>query len=53
MVEVEKVRGTSTYVLKVDGKVIDKGDKKRMVRKANRLLHEPQRDAGKGHPDKG
>lgn len=37
MVKVEKVKGTSTYQLIVDGEVVAKGDKKKMTRRANQI----------------
>lgn len=39
-VVVEKVKGTSTYQLIVDGEVLAKGDKKKMTRKANQYKRE-------------
>lgn len=39
-ISVDKIKGTSTYQLVVDGKVVAKGDKKKMNRKANQLKRE-------------
>ena len=40
---VEKIKGTSTYQLIVDGEILAKGDKKKMVRKANQLKREQEK----------
>lgn len=40
IVSIEKVRGTSTYQLIVDGEVVAKGDKKKITRKANQYKRE-------------
>lgn len=40
MIEVNKIKGTSTYQLIVDGKPVAKGDKKKMTRKANQYKRE-------------
>ena len=42
MITIEKIKGTSTYQLIVDGKVVAKGEKKKMNRKAN--LEERRRE---------
>jgi len=40
IISIEKVRGTSTYQLIVDGEVVAKGDKKKITRKANQYKRE-------------
>lgn len=40
MLTVEKIKGTSTYVLKDGDKVIAKGDKKKMNRKLKQMQQE-------------
>ena len=40
MIKIDKIKGTSTYQLVVDGQVVAKGDKKKMQRKANQIKRE-------------
>ena len=40
IISIEKIRGTSTYQLIVDGEVVAKGDKKKITRKANQYKRE-------------
>ena len=43
MLRVEKIKGTSTYVLMDDDKVLAKGDKKKMNRKLKQLQREEEK----------